>query len=219
MTIGSAMRRALAAVALLSVSFAAGASAQPPEPDNEIVDPWEDVLGVRTLPDTAPGSITPDFHSDIPDADALYKLLTEPGRCPPRKPAPRRIPCAFIAYSSLDQASPVLRPIFKIVGPKTIWTFLDSKLAEVTIDDLWLADDVRDAGGQSYAPMAVVGFQENQANCKLAGQTCVADHHFRMFVDRTDILTRGCAGEIWGHRENATATQLTATCTVFVPDR
>lgn len=165
-------------------------AAQPP------VDPFEDFR--------EPGE-PPPLMRTLSSADELYEELTKPGRCPEQEVRDRAVPCAFLVYPG----GKALRPVFKVMGARAIWTFLDTKLAKASIETLWNAADLIDPSGERarYAPVAVVGREEN---CK-EGVLCLEDN-FSMFVGKHDILTPACIEEIWNQKSGPTDSGYQSRC-------
>lgn len=136
------------------------------------------------------------------DNDDLYKLLTQEGRCPPKKTAEPRQPCALILYRPTQNMADVratnFKPVFKVENRKSIWAIHDKQLQKIRIEDLYF-DNV-DVIGQKRAThysVALVGNAENMANCD-KGLTClkhlVTEDMFRMYGNMPDSVVK----VIWG---------------------
>jgi hypothetical protein len=136
------------------------------------------------------------------NTDDLYELLTQEGRCPPKKTAAQRQPCALILYrptqDMADARATNFKPVFKIENRKSIWAIHDKQLQKVRIEDLYF-DNV-DVIGQTRAThfsVALVGNAENQANCD-KGLIClkhlVAEDMFSMYGNMPDSVVE----VIWG---------------------
>lgn len=169
-----------------------------------------------------PGDAVPLFGNDdelsapgYESAETLYQELIKPGRCLEKRSERRGIPCALIKYPG----SGAYRPVFKIVGRKTIWTFLDTYLAEVTIQDLFEASDFSGPAGElrRYPPIDVIGFEENASVCGASGDSCVDQKHFTRFLEDRDTLTMGCRSAIWGNQSDPNEKHLSAGCRVYMP--
>jgi len=136
------------------------------------------------------------------DNDDLYKLLTQEGRCPPKKTAERRQPCALILYRPTedmgDARATNFKPVFKVENSKSIWAIHDKQLQKVRIEDLYFDNvDVIGQKRTTQFSVALVGNAENQANCD-KGLTClkhlVAEDMFRMYTNMPDSVVK----VIWG---------------------
>jgi hypothetical protein len=111
------------------------------------------------------------------DPTQLYEYLTQPGRCPEEETAEEKQPCALIFYrpeiSGSKQAFN-FKPVFKVMGKKSIWAMHDGKLQKVTAERLyWDALMIRGVR-HKYISIAVIGNAENTANCE-AKRLCLAD--------------------------------------------
>lgn len=207
---------------LVSACIAWFAHAQPPSTEDEVVDPYEEILGGLKLSEEPAPVLETLSIEGISSAQELYDLLTSANRCPEKKTVQRRVPCAFVSYTALTDQHLSLRPVFKVEGPNTIWTFLDGKLAEITRDDLFEANDLGTSlgtPGKRYPPVVVIGYFENKVNCGDSKLPCIDASHFGMFLSSSSVLTYGCADQIWGQRTNYTEHQFTTYCDMYIPDR
>ncbi|MFT3722532.1 MAG: hypothetical protein QM773_03010 [Hyphomonadaceae bacterium] len=136
------------------------------------------------------------------DQHDLYDLLTKDGRCPPKKLADPRQPCALILYVPKGEAragrAANFKPVFGVVSRKTIWAIHDKKLQKVQVEDLYFDnDDVIGDKGAMYTSIAIIGNAENKANCA-KGLPClsslVAQDMFAMYGNMPDSVV----GVIWG---------------------
>ncbi|HEX5005588.1 MAG TPA: hypothetical protein VFV70_00665 [Hyphomonadaceae bacterium] len=134
--------------------------------------------------------------------DDLYKLLTEEGRCPPKKTAAPRQPCALILYrpteDMTDARATNFKPVFKVENRKSIWAIHDKQLQKVRIEDLYFDNvDVIGQKRTTHFSVALVGNAENQTNCD-KGLPClkdlVAEDMFRMYGNMPDSVVK----VIWG---------------------
>jgi hypothetical protein len=136
------------------------------------------------------------------DTNDLYDLLTQEGRCPPKKTAAPRQPCALILYRPTadiaDTRATNFKPVFKVENRKSIWAIHDKQLQKIRIEDLYF-DNVDVIGQQhtTHFSVALVGNAENQANCD-KGLTClkhlVTEDMFRMYGNMPDSVVK----VIWG---------------------
>lgn len=204
---------AAASVLCLTVSMA---QAQPP-PARGYDDTYADLIGPQPLPDLFdPGDLG---MARVDDPQKLLELLTHEDRCPPRKRGTSGIPCALISYAPektlKESYASSLRPVFRLEGDERVWTFLDTELSLVQISNLWEVSDLHDANlpGVTYRPTAVVGYEENNANCSRRGpEKCVDPSHFKMFVE-WGYLTPACLDEIWnGRRGGASGVGVQSRC-------
>lgn len=178
------------------------------------VDPYQEF---REPGDTAPafGNEEDLAVSGYESAEVLYEQLTQPGRCVEKRSGRRAVPCALIRYPG-----GTFRPVFRVDGRKTLWTFLDTHLAEVSVDDLFGASDFFGPSGElrRYPPIEVVGFEENELECRVSGDACVDQKHFARFLEDRETLTMGCRSAIWGNQSDPYEKRLAASCRVYVPD-
>jgi hypothetical protein len=162
------------------------------------------LAAVAAPPAGAPKGFDPAAYSLVAfkDNDDLYKLLTEEGRCPPKKTAERRQPCALILYRPTedmgDARATNFKPVFKVENRKSIWAIHDKQLQKVRIEDLYFDNvDVIGQKRTTQFSVALVGNAENQANCD-KGLTClkdlVAEDMFRMYGNMPDSVVK----VIWG---------------------
>jgi hypothetical protein len=211
-----------AAVALVCITSAG--SAQTP-PSDGYDRTYEELIGPQKLPTL----FDPEKYGmqKIDRPEDLFSLLTRKGRCQPGKTVKSGVPCAYVSYASPgtreDAYRESLRPIFKVESEDHIWTFLNSRLSLARIDDLLNVEDLADASGPerrtSYRPTALVGYDENQANCARSdGKSCVDAAHFLVF-NRKKLLTPGCMDEIWNKRGGATGSGHQSRCRFDVPAR
>jgi len=195
----------LCAVAGVFSCIALAANAQTP-PGDGFDHTYDEIIGPQKIPEL----FDPAKHgmTIVENPDRFYELLTEADRCPPKKTAKPRVPCALISYAppgTVEAAySQSLRPVFKVVDEDTIWTFLNGTLALAGVHDLWNVQDLTDPNDPdrpTYDPTALVGQEENQEHCaKSGGLACVEERHFLTFVRQAQILTPGCVDEIWNNR-------------------
>lgn len=136
------------------------------------------------------------------DTDDLYDLLTQEGRCPPRKTVAPRQPCALILYRPTDDKTDVrasnFKPVFKVENRRSIWAIHDKQLQKIRIEDLYFDNvDVIGAARATHISVALVGNAENTANCD-KGVPClkhlVAEDMFRMYGNMPDSVVK----VIWG---------------------
>lgn len=148
--------------------------------------------------------IDPSKYSIVTFSDEhdLYDLLTKDGRCPPKKLAEPRQPCALILYTPLGSdgagLSANFKPVFGVVSRKAIWAIHNKKLQKVEIEDLYFDnDDIIGATRAVYRSTGVIGNTENAANCG-KGLPClsnlVAQNMFRMYSNMPDSVVN----VIWG---------------------
>lgn len=132
------------------------------------------------------------------DPTQLYDMLVQPGRCPPKKVAEPRQPCALIFYrpeTTGQKQAFNFKPVFKVMGKTGIWAMHDGELQKVTAERLyWDALMIRGVA-HKYISIAVIGNAENTANCE-AKRLCLADlvaenmflQYGRMPGDVVDLL-------------------------------
>jgi hypothetical protein len=162
------------------------------------------LAAVAAAPANASRGFDPAAYSLVvfKDNEDLYKLLTEEGRCPPKKTAEPRQPCALILYRPTEDLTNAratnFKPVFKVENRKSIWAIHDKQLQKVRIEDLYF--DTVDVIGQqrmTQFSVALVGNAENKANCE-KGLTClkhlVAEDMFRMYGNMPDSVVK----VIWG---------------------
>ena len=138
------------------------------------------------------------------DTAGLYDLLTRNGRCAPKKLAEPRQPCALILYRPDEKITGGLsanfKPVFRVDSRASVWAIHDKELQKVRIEDLYF--DIEQIIGQqkmAYRSIAVIGNEENRANCD-KGLPClshlVAEDMFRMYGNMPDSVVE----VIWGSR-------------------
>jgi hypothetical protein len=188
------------AVVCLAVCWSVHLPAHAQTPPGTDDQPYEEIIGRQEITYFDPAKFG---MTKVETPDRLYDLLTQAQRCPPGQTAKRKTPCAFISYAppGTNEAAyqQSLRPVFKVVSPEAIWTMMAGGPALVGVKNLEGARDLTDPNDpdrKSYAPVAVVGTQENEAACK-AGRTCVDTGFFGKLVDEVRILSDGCVQEIW----------------------
>lgn len=183
---------------------------------DEALSPERLNAAARALPPPAAvvpanGSATPGLPKKIDpaqyslvtfqDQHDLYDLLTKDGRCPVKKLAEPRQPCALILYTPTgdgDGLSANFKPVFGVVSKKTIWAIHNKKLQKVHIEDLYFdTDDVIGQKRTTYQSKAVIGNEENRANCE-RGLPClsnlVVQDMFKMYGNMPDSVV----AVIWG---------------------
>jgi|GEM_PF-1527066 len=193
-------------VALISFSLPVGAQTPPKDPYAAFRESGDEPYH--------PGEIEPEV-SRYESAEALFEDLIRPGRCEVKMSEKRGVPCALIQYPG----GSAYRAVFKINNKKTIFTFLDTKLAQVSVDDLWAADDLSGPSGElrRYEPVRIIGYDENHYVCSASGDSCIEEKHFTRFLDDHEVLTIGCRSRIWGNSSNPIDRDLAARCRLYVP--
>ena len=136
------------------------------------------------------------------NTEDLYELLTKEGRCPPKKTAEPRQPCALILYrpthDMADARATNFKPVFKVENRKSIWAIHDKRLQRIRIEDLYFDNvDVIGEKRTIHYSVALVGNAENKANCD-KGLTClkhlVTEDMFTMYANMPDAVVK----VIWG---------------------
>jgi tetratricopeptide (TPR) repeat protein len=152
----------------------------------------------------AAGEFDPAAYSLVTfsDTNELYDVLTQAGRCPPKKTAEPRQPCALILYrptcDTSDGRAANFKPVFKVESRKSIWAIHDKQLQEIRVEDLYFDNvDVIGAKRATHISVALVGNAENRANCD-QGLPClkhlVTEDMFRMYGNMPDSVVK----VIWG---------------------
>jgi hypothetical protein len=161
---------------------------------------------VKTAPTTAPVASLGTVKNFDPKAynivtfrepRDLYTLLTQEGRCPPNEMAEPKQPCALILYKPAkggtgDGLDANFKPVFKVVSKNTIWAIHGKKLQKVKIEDLYYdEEEIIGKGKTSYLSVALIGNDENKANCE-QGRPCLANlvvqDMFKMYKDMPDSV-------------------------------
>ncbi len=147
------------------------------------------------------------------DIHELYNLLTKDGRCPPKKLAEPRQPCALILYRPVKGGDEGLtanfKPVFSVISRTAIWAIHDKKLQKIGIENLYFDEqDIIGQGKKAYISVALVGNAENKANCE-KGLPClnslVVQDMFRMYNDMPDSVV----AVIWGeHMKDPTTIRI-----------
>lgn len=133
----------------------------------------------------------------------LYDLLTREGRCPPKKLAEPRQPCALILYRPVDGSpdeglSANFKPVFRVDSRTSVWAIHNKKLQKVKIENLYFDDqDIIGQKRKTYRSVAIIGNAENAANCQ-KGLPCleglVVQDMFNMYGSMPDSVVE----VIWG---------------------
>jgi hypothetical protein len=134
------------------------------------------------------------------DPTQLYDYLVQPGRCPPKEMAEPKQPCALIFYrpeTTGQKQAFNFKPVFKVLGPKSIWAMHDGELQRVTAERLyWDAVSIRGVK-HKYVSIAVIGNAENTANCA-AARLCLKDMVAENMFMQYQKMPGDVVYELWG---------------------